>query len=468
MGGPERVEKYMHSRGKLDVRQRISRLFDPGTFREIGSLVGTMEDIPSDGFVAGYGRIDGRTVLAGAEDFTVLGGSIGAGNTAKRYRVAELAAQEGLPLVTMLEGAGHRLTDTGGSRAPGDLQAYADLNGQVPMVCLVMGASAGHGALAAPLSDFVIMTSYASMFTGGPPLVKAATGEDVTKEELGGADVCTRIAGSAHNEAPDDEAAIDMARLYLSYFPSRAGQPSPLSSGPDTEPRVVEELLDIIPPNDRRPYDMHDVIDLIADPDSFFEIQPAYGPAIIVGLARFGGRPTMIVANNPAYLAGSVDAAAAIKATDFLEVIANYDHPVVFLADNPGVMAGTKAEQEGILKWGGKMYKAERRLTNPKIEITHAQGVRLRIGGDGPEPVRQPDPVVLFAQREHGGHARRRRGALSQARRRNPGPSGARPALRPLPPGQPPGQRRRDRPPRHAQRHSRGFDAGREPLVLGR
>ena len=370
MGGPERVEKYMHSRGKLDVRQRIDRLFDPGTFREIGPLVGTLEDIPSDGFVCGYGRIDGRTVLAGAEDFTVLGGSIGAGNTAKRYRIAELAAQEGLPLVTMLEGAGHRLTDTGGSRSPGDLQAYADLNGQVPMVCLVMGASAGHGALAAPLSDFVIMTSYASMFTGGPPLVKAATGEDVTKEELGGAPVCTRIAGSAHNEAPDDEAAIDMARLYLSYFPSRAGQPSPWRTGPDTEPRVVDELLDIIPPNDRRPYNMHDVIDLITDDDSFFEIQPAYGPAIIIGLARFGGRPSMIVANNPSYLAGSVDAAAAIKATDFLEVIGNYDHPVVFLADNPGVMAGTKAEREGILKWGGKMYKAERRLTNPKIEIT--------------------------------------------------------------------------------------------------
>ena len=233
-----------------------------------------------------------------------------------------------------------------------------------------MGASAGHGALAAPLSDFVIMTSYASMFTGGPPLVKAATGEDVTKEELGGADVCTRIAGSAHNEALDDEAAIDMARLYLSYFPSRAGEPSPLTIGPDTEPRLVDELLDVIPPNDRRPYNMHQVIDLIVDDGSFFEVQPAYGPAIIVGLARFGGRPSAIVANNPAYLAGSVDASAAIKATDFLEVIGNYDHPVVFLADNPGVMAGTKAEREGILKWGGKMYKAERRLTNPKIEIT--------------------------------------------------------------------------------------------------
>ncbi|WP_420639070.1 acyl-CoA carboxylase subunit beta [Candidatus Poriferisocius sp.] len=370
MGGPERVQKYMHSRGKLDARQRIERLFDPGTFREIGRLVGTMEDIPGDGFVCGYGRIDGRMTLAGAEDFTVLGGSIGAGNTAKRYRIAELAAQEGVPLVTMLEGAGHRLTDTGGSRAPGDLQAYADLSGQVPMVCIVMGASAGHGALAAPLSDFVIMTSYASMFTGGPPLVKAATGEDVTKEELGGADVCTRIAGSAHNVAPDDETAIDMARHYLGYFPLRSGDPSPYWDGSDNGPRPVPELLDVIPPNDRLPYDMHHVIELICDAGTFFEIQPAYGPAIIVGLGCFGGRPCGVVANNPAHLAGSVDAAAAIKATDFLEMIGHYDHPVLFLADNPGVMAGTKAEREGILKWGGKMYRAERRLTNAKIEIT--------------------------------------------------------------------------------------------------
>ena len=371
MGGPERVKKYMHDRGKLDARQRIIRLFDEGTFRELGTLVGTLDEIPGDAFVCGIGRVDGRPVLAGAEDFTVLGGSIGSGNTAKRYRIAQLARQERLPLVMMLEGAGHRLTDTGaGAPSPGDLQAMADLSGLVPMVCLVMGASAGHGALAAPLSDFTIMTSYASMFTGGPPLVKGATGEDVTKEELGGAQVCAEIAGTAHAVAEDDEAALDLARSYLSYFPLNSSQPPPFREGPDTGRRTIEDMLDVIPPNDRQPYDIHDVIERLVDENRFFEVQPGYGTSIVCGLGHLGGQPTAFVANNPARYAGSVDSAAAIKAADFLEVIASFGHVVVFLADNPGVMAGTAAEQSGILKWGARMYKAERSLTNPKLEVT--------------------------------------------------------------------------------------------------
>ena len=147
MGGAERVERLMHGRGKLDARQRIERLFDPGSFVEIGTMVGSVEDIPADGYVCGLGRIHGRPALAGAEDFSLLGGSIGHGGTAKRFRLAELAMQERVPLVLMLEGAGHRLTNRGHGRAPHDLLALADLSGHVPMVCLVLGASAGHGAL---------------------------------------------------------------------------------------------------------------------------------------------------------------------------------------------------------------------------------------------------------------------------------------------------------------------------------
>ena len=200
MGGSERLERLIYARGKLDARQRIQLLFDPGSFTEIGSLVGGQKT-PADAFVAGIGRIDGRPAVAGAEDFSLLGGSIGMGSMAKRYRLCQLAEQERVPIVMSLEGAGHRLTSNleGGSRTPNDLLALADLSGHVPMVCLVLGASAGHGALAAPLSDITIMTESASMFTGGPPLVKAATGEDVTKEELGGAMICTEVAGTAHN-----------------------------------------------------------------------------------------------------------------------------------------------------------------------------------------------------------------------------------------------------------------------------
>jgi len=371
LGGPERVERFMHSRGKLDARQRIERLFDADTFVELGVLVGAIERIAGDAFVCGIGRVDGRPCIAGVEDFSTLAGSIGQGGSAKRYRIAELAMQERVPLVMMLEGAGHRLTDTGGGgRAPNDLLAMADLSGQVPMVCLVLGASAGHGALAAPLSDFVIMSEQAAMFSGGPPLVKSATGEDVTKEELGGPKVCAEIAGSVHNVARNDAAAIDMARSYLSYFPLSRDHEPPRRNEPDTGPRRIEELLSIIPPNDRQPYKMREVIEHVVDRGSFLEIQPLYGKAIIVGMAFLGGRAVAIVANDPWVRAGAMDSAASIKAMDFLENVANFHHPVIFLADNPGVMAGTKAEREGILKWGGKMFRAERRIRAPKLHVT--------------------------------------------------------------------------------------------------
>ena len=374
MGGPERVARLMHDRGKLDARQRIERLFDPGSFAELGQLVGSLDDIPGDGYVCGLGRINGRPALAGAEDFSLLGGSIGAGGTSKRHRIAELALQEGVPLVTMLEGAGHRLTNTAQARAPHDLLALADLSGHVPMVCLVLGAAAGHSALAAPLSDFVIMSEAGCMFSGGPPLVKAATGEEVTKEALGGPEVCAEIAGTAHNVAPDDAAAIDMARAYLTYFPQNSSQPPPRRENPDMEPRLVEEMLEIVPPDDRKPYDMHEVIGCIVDEGSFFEVQPRYGSALITGLAHVGGRATAFVANNPAQRAGAIDSAAAIKATDFLGVVGHFGQPVVFLTDNPGVLAGSRAEREGILRWGGKMFEAEHRLSSAKINILMRKG----------------------------------------------------------------------------------------------
>jgi acetyl-CoA carboxylase carboxyltransferase component len=374
MGGPERLARLMHGHGKLDARQRIERLFDSGSFVELGQLVGSIDDIPGDGYVCGLGRIHGRPALAGAEDFTLLGGSIGEGGTSKRHRIAELARQEGVPLVTMLEGAGHRLTNTGHARAPHDLLALADLSGHVPMVCLVLGAAAGHSALAAPLSDFVIMSEAGCMFSGGPPLVKAATGEEVTKQDLGGPQVCAEIAGSAHNVAPDDGAAIDMAREYLAYFPLNSTQPCPRRENPDMGPRLVEEMLEIVSPNDRKPYDMHEVIACIADEGRFFEVQPRYGRSLITALGHVGGRAVAFVANNPAQLAGAIDSAAAIKATDFLEVVGHFGQPVVFLTDNPGVLAGPRSEREGILKWGGKMFQAEHRLRAPKINILMRKG----------------------------------------------------------------------------------------------
>ena len=219
MGGEARLIRQKE-RGRLNARERIVTLFDPGSFSEIGQLVGTTEDppIPGDGLVAGSGLINGRPALAGAEDVTVLGGSIGSGTSDKRYRLCQLALQERVPLVMMLEGAGHRVTDSAAGRRPGDLMGLAELSGIVPMVCLVMGASAGHGALTAPLSDFAVMTESASIFAAGPPLVKSATGEDVSKEELGGPQVAADASGVVQNVVADDVEAIALVRRYLAYL----------------------------------------------------------------------------------------------------------------------------------------------------------------------------------------------------------------------------------------------------------
>ncbi len=279
MGGSERLERQ-RAGGRLDARARVERLLDPGTFVELGALAGSVHrgvvpPVPADALVAGHGLIDGRPVLVAAEDFTVMGGSIGLGTTAKRQRLAELAGQERVPLVMLLEGAGERTQNAfeRRGRAPNDLQTLAHISGLVPTVAAVMGPSAGHGALTAPLMDFVVMVEGASLFSAGPPLVKEATGEDVTKDELGGAAVHTTVSGVAHNGVPDDGAALDLVRRYLAYFPSNAWQyPAPSSTAADTGPRALDELTDLIPADPRRGYDVRPVVDLVADRDSVLEI----------------------------------------------------------------------------------------------------------------------------------------------------------------------------------------------------
>jgi acetyl-CoA carboxylase carboxyltransferase component len=320
--------------------------------------------------VAGFGLIDGRPALTGAEDFTVLAGSIGDAGSDKRYRLTELAAQERVPLVFMLEGAGHRLTNTHAGRGPNDLQGLADLSGKVPMVCLVMGPSAGHGALTAPLSDFVVMTEAGSLFTAGPPLVKAAIGETVTKEQLGGPQVHVAVSGVAHNLAADDTAAIAMARRYLSYFPLNAWAAPARLDGPDTGPRRLDEILSIIDPDPRIPFAMRQVLERLADTGSLLEVQPQFGASLIAALGRIGGHSVAIVANDPSVRAGAVDSDAADKAAHFLDVAGAFHLPVVFLADTPGVMAGTAAEKSGVLRHAARMFVAQHRLKVPKLHVT--------------------------------------------------------------------------------------------------
>jgi methylmalonyl-CoA decarboxylase subunit alpha len=377
MGGSERLERHRRD-GRFDARARVERLLDEDTFVELGMLVGSVHrgvvpPVPADGLIAGHGLIDGRPVLVGAEDFTVMGGSIGLGTTAKRQRLAELAGQERVPLVMLLEGAGERTQNAfeRRGRAPNDLQTLAHLSGLVPTIAVVMGPSAGHGALTAPLMDFVVMVEGASLFSAGPPLVKEATGEDVTKDDLGGTAVHTVVSGVAHNAAPDDRDALDLVRRYLSYFPSNAWQrPQPLAGADDTAPRAVDALTDLIPADPRRRYDVRPVVELLADRGSVLEIESAFGRPIVTALARLGGEPVAIVANQPAVKAGAIDSDAADKAAHFIDVAGAFHLPLVFLADNPGVLAGTAAERSGILRHAARMFAAQARVDSTKLHVT--------------------------------------------------------------------------------------------------
>ncbi|TDK96145.1 acetyl-CoA carboxylase carboxyltransferase subunit [Mycobacterium paragordonae] len=367
MGGPERLDKH-RGKGKLDARARVERLVDPGTFREIGTLVGG--DVAADAIITGSGLVHGKPVLVGAEDFTTLAGSIGPGGNSKRYRIAELAVRDRVPLVMLLDGAGFRPTGGHYGRTPTDLLAQTQCSGRVPTVAAVLGPSAGHGALVAPVCDFRIMSRHGTIFTAGPPVVKESTGEDISKEDLGGPDVALP-SGVMHNVAEDDETVLDEIRRYLSYFPASAwSYPAGLPADETTGPRPTPELLNIVSRDNRRVYDMRAVLDVVFDRPDWFEVQPSFGKAIICALAHLGGHPVAVVANQPQVLAGSIDASAADKAAHFILVADSFHLPIVFLADNPGMLPGSRSERTGVLRSGGRMFAAQTAATTIKLHLT--------------------------------------------------------------------------------------------------
>ena len=374
MGGKDRLARHRDKDGgdRLDARARIDYLLDDGSFREIGTLVEPPGDVaPADGIVTGSGTIDGRPVMIGSEDFTVLGGSIGSGSTAKRYRIAELAERDRMPLVMLLEGAGHRPPGTGvePGRVPTDLHQQARLSGRVPLVTGILGPSAGHGALVAPLSDYSVMTRDAAVFTAGPPVVKSALGEDVSADELGGPDVAV-ASGLVHDVAESDRDALNRIATWLSFFPTSAWSYPPRREGGDTGHRAVDELVDLIPRRSTRGYDIGPVIECLMDDGEFVEIQAGFGASIVCGLAHLGGDPVAVVANQPAVRAGTIDVAAADKAAHFIQVADSFHLPLVFLTDNPGVLAGTASERAGILRAGARMFAAQTQARTVKVQAT--------------------------------------------------------------------------------------------------
>jgi len=367
MGGEARLAKH-HAAGKLDARTRVDTLLDAGSFVELGTLAGG-QDAPADAIVMGTGRVGGRPIVVAAEDFTVLAGTISHTSNSKRYRAAELALNDRVPLVMLLDGAGFRADGKVYGRTPTDLLAQARCSGHVPVVTAVLGSSAGHGALVAPISDFAVMSAHGAIFTAGPPVVKESLGETVTKEELGGPAVAV-ASGLIHNVGADDEASLDLVRLYLSYFPSSAWSYPPDYVHDDVDPRPVPEILGIVPRDGRRVYEMRDVIDVVFDQSSWFEVQPEFGRSVVCALAHLGGHPVAIVANQPSVLAGSIDVDGADKAAHFITVADSFHLPLIFLADNPGVLPGTGSERRGILRSGARMFAAQTVATTPKFEVT--------------------------------------------------------------------------------------------------
>ena len=247
--------------------------------------------------------------------------------------------------------------------------AQARCSGRVPLVTAVLGASAGHGALVAPISDFSVMSRLGAIFTAGPPVVYESLGEQISKEDLGGPDVALP-SGLIHNLADDDAAALDLVRAYLRYFPSSAWDYPPSVRGPDEGYRSVPEILELVPRNGRWVYDMRRVIDVVFDEGSVLEVQPDFGHSVVTALARLGGQPVAVVANQPLVLAGSVTADAADKAARFITVADSFHLPIVFLADNPGVMPGSASEKEAILRAGARMYAAQAQAATPRFTVT--------------------------------------------------------------------------------------------------
>jgi methylmalonyl-CoA decarboxylase subunit alpha len=387
MGGEERVRRQ-HEREKLTARERIERLLDPGSFEEIGILADhssrreEMKGVsaPADGVVTGAGEIHGRAVYLFSEDFTVLGGSTGQTGLAKRVRMRELALQERAPLVYLLDGAGARAQESilGGWAGGGHFLLQSRMSGIVPQVAGILGPLGGDPALEVPLCDFKVMVKGTAMVAaGGPPLVRAALGHEVTKEELGGYEVHTQISGVVDNAADDDPAALDVLRRYLGYMPQSCWElPPRLETGEDPF-RRDEALLEIVPRNRRQRYDMRRVIEALIDRDSFFEIQPAFGRALLVGFARIDGEVVGMQANQPMVRAGAFGAAEADKAFHFLQVCNAFNVPVVFLTDVPGFMVGPASEREGTLRRGLRVafVLAHTRVPTVSVVIRKAYGM---------------------------------------------------------------------------------------------
>ena len=387
MGGPEKIAKH-HDRGKLTARERLALLFDDGAFVEVG-IHGTemgpgAHQVPADAVVCGWGKVAGRYVAAAAYDFTVKGGSIGFVGETKVTRMRELALRCRMPIVWLIDSAGARI-DPKPNGDPDMISLFAGsghlfreqvvMSGVVPQVAAMVGPGAAGTAYIPGLADFVPMVAgKSSMALGGPPLVKAMTNQDVSEQDLGGSRVHCEVSGCGDVEVETDEQCIALTRRYLSFMPQHNGERPPIVAAKDPIDRTDDTLLDIIPDNPKKTYDMYEVIRRIVDDGDYLDIKPRWARPIITCLARFGGRPAGIVANNPKQAGGILDADTADKAARFIQICDAFNVPLVFLMDVPGFWVGKDHEHGGIIRHGAKMLHAMASATVPKLTVVTRKG----------------------------------------------------------------------------------------------
>jgi len=386
-GGAKRIEKQ-HSQGKLTARERILELLDEGTFHELDAFVEHrchefgMEktEAPGEGVVTGYGEVDGRRVFVFAQDFTVIGGSLGEMHAKKICKVLDMAMKTGAPVVGVNDSGGARIQE-----AVDALSGYGAIfyrntiaSGVIPQISAIMGPCAGGAVYSPALTDFIFMTDKTSnMFITGPQVIKTVTGENVTAEALGGATTHNRTSGVAHFMYENEHETIAAIRKLLSFLPSNNLDGAPIVDTGDDINRECPDLDTIMPDRSNKAYDMKKIITAVADNGDFMEVQPLYAANMITGFMRVGGQTVGVIANQPAVMAGCLDINASDKSSRFIAFCDSFNIPICTFVDVPGFLPGVNQETGGIIRHGAKMLYAYSEATTPKITVV----VRKAYGG---------------------------------------------------------------------------------------
>jgi propionyl-CoA carboxylase beta chain len=379
-GGGEERRARQHKEGKMSARERVEFLLDEGTFEEFDKMIThrcvdfgmDKQKIYGDGFVTGYGRIEGRLVFVFAQDFTVFGGSLSEANAAKIVKIMDMAMKVGAPVIGLNDSGGARIQEGVMS-----LAGYADIflrntlaSGVIPQISAIMGPCAGGAVYSPAITDFIVMVDQTSyMFVTGPDVIKTVTHEEVTKDQLGGALTHNETSGVAHFMAHDDAECLSMIRELFSFIPSNNLDDPPHRECTDPADRADRELDSIVPAESNQPYDIKDVITRVVDDGYFFEVHEHFARNLVVGFARMNGQPVGIVANQPAYLAGVLDINASTKGARFVRFCDAFNIPLITFEDVPGFLPGTQQEYGGIIRHGAKLLFAFAEATVPKITV---------------------------------------------------------------------------------------------------